>query len=111
MAFAAGTRFGVYEIGGLIGVGGMGEVYRASDTTLGREVALKALPDSFAADVDRIARFEREAKPLRRSITQTSAKSSGWSAAMERRPSSWSSSKGRRSLIGSCRGRSPSMRR
>ena len=64
MAFAAGTRFGVYEIGGLIGVGGMGEVYRARDTTLGREVALKALPDWFAADGDRIARFEREAKTL-----------------------------------------------
>jgi serine/threonine protein kinase len=64
MAFAAGTRFGVYEIGGLIGVGGMGEVYRARDTTLGRDVALKALPDSFAADADRIARFEREAKTL-----------------------------------------------
>ena len=64
MAFAAGTHFGVYEITGLIGVGGMGEVYRARDTTLGREVAIKVLPDSFAADADRIARFEREAKTL-----------------------------------------------
>ena len=64
MAFAAGTRFGVYEIAGLIGVGGMGEVYRATDTTLGREVAIKVLPESFAANADRIARFEREAKTL-----------------------------------------------
>ncbi len=64
MTLAAGTRLGVYEITGLIGVGGMGEVYRARDTTLGRDVALKVLPDSFAADVDRIARFEREAKTL-----------------------------------------------
>jgi len=64
MAFAAGTRFGVYEIGGIIGVGGMGEVYRATDDTLGREVAIKVLPDSFAADADRAARFEREAKTL-----------------------------------------------
>ena len=64
MAFAAGTRFGTYQVTGLIGVGGMGEVYRARDTTLGREVAIKVLPDSFAADADRIARFEREAKTL-----------------------------------------------
>jgi eukaryotic-like serine/threonine-protein kinase len=64
MPFVAGTQFGVFEINGLIGVGGMGEVYRARDTTLNREVALKTLPDSFAADSDRIARFEREAKTL-----------------------------------------------
>ena len=64
MAFAAGTRFGPYQVTGLIGVGGMGEVYRATDTTLGREVAIKVLPDSFAADADRAARFEREAKTL-----------------------------------------------
>ena len=64
MAFAAGTHFGTYQVTGLIGVGGMGEVYRATDTTLGREVAIKVLPDSFAADADRAARFEREAKTL-----------------------------------------------
>ena len=64
MAFAAGTRFGVYEITGLIGVGGMGEVYRASDTKLGREVAIKTLPSELAKDRDRLARFEREAKLL-----------------------------------------------
>jgi eukaryotic-like serine/threonine-protein kinase len=64
MAFAAGTHFGIYQVTGLIGIGGMGEVYRATDTTLGREVAIKVLPDSFAADADRAARFEREAKTL-----------------------------------------------
>ncbi len=64
MALAAGTHFGTYQVIGLIGVGGMGEVYRATDTALGREVALKVLPDSFAADADRTARFEREAKTL-----------------------------------------------
>jgi len=64
MTLAAGTRFGAYEIRGLIGVGGMGEVYRATDTTLGREVALKVLPASFATDPDRGARFEREARTL-----------------------------------------------
>ena len=64
MAFAAGTRLGVYEITGLIGVGGMGEVYRATDTKLGREVAIKTLPSELANDADRLARFEREAKLL-----------------------------------------------
>jgi serine/threonine protein kinase len=64
MTFAAGTRFGVYEITGLIGVGGMGEVYRANDTKLGREVAIKTLPSELANDRDRLARFEREAKLL-----------------------------------------------
>jgi Tol biopolymer transport system component len=57
-----GTRFGPYEILSLLGAGGMGEVYRARDTRLGREVAIKVLPDSFAADPDRAARFEREAR-------------------------------------------------
>ena len=64
MSFSAGTHFGTYQVTGLIGVGGMGEVYRATDTSLGREVAIKVLPDSFAADADRTARFEREAKTL-----------------------------------------------
>jgi serine/threonine-protein kinase len=59
-----GTRVGVYEIVASIGVGGMGEVFRATDTTLGRQVALKVLPDAFASDPERMARFEREAKTL-----------------------------------------------
>src|SRR6266581_3766780 len=64
MALTPGTRLGVYEITALIGEGGMGEVYRATDVTLGREVAIKVLPDAFAQDAERLARFEREAKTL-----------------------------------------------
>jgi serine/threonine protein kinase len=64
MPIAAGTRFGSYEITGSLGAGGMGEVYRATDTKLGREVAIKTLPSALAKDTDRLARFEREAKLL-----------------------------------------------
>jgi serine/threonine protein kinase len=64
MALAPGTRLGPYEIGAQIGVGGMGEVYRATDTNLGRQVAIKVLPDTFAQDPERLARFDREAKTL-----------------------------------------------
>jgi Tol biopolymer transport system component len=64
MAIEPGTRFGPYEIAESIGSGGMGEVYRATDTTLEREVAIKVLPESFAADAERVARFEVEAKTL-----------------------------------------------
>ena len=59
-----GTRFGSYEIAGLIGAGGMGEVFRARDTKLNRDVAIKVLPDSFASDSERLARFNREAQTL-----------------------------------------------
>ena len=59
-----GDTFGHYEIFEKIGVGGMGEVYRARDNTLGRDVALKILPATFAADAARVARFQREAKLL-----------------------------------------------
>ncbi len=61
---SAGTRIGAYEITGAIGAGGMGEVYRARDTKLGRDVAIKVLPEAFARDAERMARFEREAKVL-----------------------------------------------
>src|SRR5215211_1783398 len=64
MALTAGQRIGVYEVIGPIGAGGMGEVYRARDTRLGRDVALKILPDMFAADPERLGRFEREAQVL-----------------------------------------------
>ena len=65
MALNSGTKLGPYEIVAPIGAGGMGEVYRARDTRLGREVALKVLPVSFASDPDRMARFEREAEGTR----------------------------------------------
>jgi len=64
MALAPGTRLGTYEVAGAIGAGGMGEVYRARDLKLDRDVALKILPSAFATDPDRLARFEREAKTL-----------------------------------------------
>ena len=60
----SGTKLGHYEILALLGKGGMGEVWRARDTKLGREVAIKTLPEEFAKDADRLARFEREAKLL-----------------------------------------------
>jgi non-specific serine/threonine protein kinase len=60
----AGTRLGIYDIIGPLGAGGMGEVYRARDTRLGREVALKVLPAEFAEDPDRLARFEHEARTV-----------------------------------------------
>jgi serine/threonine protein kinase len=64
MALNPGTRFGSYEVVALIGAGGMGEVYRARDTRLKREVAIKVLPDAFANDTERLARFQREAELL-----------------------------------------------
>ena len=64
MLLAAGTRLGPYEIVAPLGAGGMGEVYRARDTKLGRDVAIKILPDAFVADSDRVARFQREAQLL-----------------------------------------------
>src|SRR6266496_6278569 len=64
MALSAGSRLGPYEILSLLGSGGMGEVYRARDTKLDREVAIKVLPELFVSDPERIARFQREAKTL-----------------------------------------------
>ena len=64
LALPPGTRLGPYEIKSQLGAGGMGEVFRATDTKLGRDVAIKVLPESFAADADRVARFTREARTL-----------------------------------------------
>src|SRR5271170_4490144 len=64
MALTPGTKLGPYEIKSQVGAGGMGEVYRARDTRLGRDVALKILPESFARDSDRLRRFEQEAQAV-----------------------------------------------
>ena len=64
MALSAGQKLGPYEILAPLGAGGMGEVYRGRDRKLDREVAVKVLPESFARDPERLARFEREAKVL-----------------------------------------------
>src|SRR3954471_23288841 len=64
MPLAPGTRLGPYEVAAALGAGGMGEVYRARDTKLNRDVALKVLPDAFLLDPDRLARFKREAQVL-----------------------------------------------
>src|SRR5262245_53293410 len=64
MSLASRARLGPYEVTAQIGAGGMGEVWRATDTNLGRQVAIKVLPDAFAQDRERLARFEREAKTL-----------------------------------------------
>ena len=64
MTLTPGTRLGPYEILSPIGAGGMGEVFRARDTKLGRDVAIKVLPAAFAQDPERVARFKREAQIL-----------------------------------------------
>ncbi len=64
MPLSAGHKIGPYEIVSPLGAGGMGEVYRATDTNLGRQVALKVLPPAFAKDAQRMARFKREAQVL-----------------------------------------------
>jgi len=64
MSLAPGTRFGPYEVAARLGAGGMGEVYRATDTNLGRQVAIKVLPSAVANDPDRLTRFDREARTL-----------------------------------------------
>jgi hypothetical protein len=64
VALSAGVRFGPYEVVSLLGSGGMGEVYRATDTNLKRQVAIKVLPAAMASDPERVARFQREAEVL-----------------------------------------------
>src|SRR3984885_8675738 len=64
MALVPGTKLGLYEIQTSLGAGGMGEVYRATDSKLGRDVALKVLPPDMARDPERLARFQREARAV-----------------------------------------------
>jgi len=64
LPLSPGTRLGVYEVTGILDEGGMGQVYRARDSRLDRDVALKVLPEAWASDPDRLMRFEREAKTL-----------------------------------------------
>ena len=64
VALSPGTRVGPYEITAQIGEGGMGTVYRATDVKLGRDVAIKVLPEAVATDADRLTRFDREARTL-----------------------------------------------
>ena len=64
MVLTAGTRLGHIEVLELLGIGGMGEVYRAHDLKLKRDVAIKVLPEAFASNPDRLARFQREAEVL-----------------------------------------------
>ena len=64
MNLTPGTRIGPYQVVSIVGAGGMGEVYRARDARLNRDVALKVLPELFANDPDRLARFKREAQVL-----------------------------------------------
>ena len=64
VSLEVGDQLGVYTVVGPLGAGGMGEVFRATDTNLDREVAIKVLPDVVAGDPERVARFEREAKLL-----------------------------------------------
>ena len=98
MGLASGSSLAHYRIAAAIGAGGMGEVYRATDTRLGRDVALKLLPEAFAADPERLARFEREAKLLASLNHPASPHLYGFEARRSqtgRRPTSWSWSSSR----------------
>ena len=77
MSLAAGSRIGPYEVSAQIGAGGMGEVYRATDTKLKRLVAIKVLPEALAGDPERLARFQREAEVLASLNHQTLRSCSG----------------------------------
>ena len=72
MSLNPGTRIGPYEIVGALGAGGMGEVYRARDTKLNRDAAIKVLPETFARDADGVARLRREARRPARSALEKS---------------------------------------
>ncbi|MEZ5417100.1 MAG: hypothetical protein R2708_07140 [Vicinamibacterales bacterium] len=84
MALAPGTRIGPYEITASLGVGGMGEVYRAVDVRLKREVAIKVLPPALAADTDRLSRFEREAQNITDTLSNVLKVEPDWTALLQR---------------------------
>ena len=110
MALTPGARIGPYEIVAALGAGGMGEVYRARDTKLNRDVAIKVLPDPFASDSERLARFAREAQTLASLNHPHIAQIYG----LEEfccAPSSWSWSRARISRSGSPAARSRSTKR
>ena len=77
--YSPGDRIGHYQITGLLGAGGMGEVYRAQDSQLGRSVAIKVLPPALAADATYLARSQREAQVLASLTIRTSQQSTVWS--------------------------------
>jgi serine/threonine protein kinase len=79
MTFAPGARLGAYEILAALGAGGMGEVYRARDAKLNRDVALKVLPDSLAGDPDRLARFRRVLQTTGGTVAITNSSGVSWS--------------------------------
>ena len=111
MALILGTRLGVYEITAPIGAGGMGEVYRARDTRLNRDVAIKVLPDLFASDAERLARFTREAQTLAALNHPNIAHIHGLEESGGVQALVWNWSRVRISRGESHVGRSPSMRR
>jgi serine/threonine protein kinase len=88
MSSLARTNLGPYQILALLGAGGMGEVYRARDPRLGREVAVKVLPTSFSADAKRLHRFEQEARGPECSIIRTFWPSTTWAPMKALRTSS-----------------------
>ena len=96
MALTIGTQLGSHEITALLGKGGMGEVYRARDLKLKREVAIKILPEEFSRDADRVNRFEREAEILASLNHPTSRPFTTCRKRMERVSSYWNSSKAKR---------------
>ena len=82
MSLESGSRLGPYEILSALGAGGMGEVYRARDIRLDRDVAIKILPDVFTADAERVARFQREAKVLASLNIRTLRPFTVWNSSM-----------------------------
>ena len=111
MPLQPGTTLGPYSVTAKIGEGGMGEVYRARDTKLDRDVALKVLPQAFTDDPDRLARFEREAKVLASLNHPNIGHIYGLEEVRVRRRLSSSWLKARRWRIGSPKARSRLMRR